>query len=176
MRRHLWVALRVAIVTLVVTGILYPLAMTGIARVAFPGAASGSLVKVDGRVVGSTLIGQQFSAARYFHPRPSAAGDGYDATASGGSNQGPTSRKLIEGLRKRVAGAIGENPGLLLGQVPVDMVTSIRISPRPTRTRRWRGWRRRATWRCLWCATSWRSMSRAVSWAFSASRGSTFSS
>ena len=117
-------AIRLAIVTLVITGLLYPLAMTGLARVVFPDKASGSLIKQDGQVVGSKYIGQQFEGPQYFHPRPSAAGDGYDAMASGASNLGPTSAALIERIRSAVAAEMAANPGLEAGKVPADMVTT----------------------------------------------------
>jgi potassium-transporting ATPase KdpC subunit len=112
------------IVTAVLLGLIYPLAMTGVAQVLFPGAANGSLVKVNGRVVGSSIIGQQFTAARYFQPRPSAAGSGYDAMASSFSNLGPTSSTLMSRVKKDVAAQIAANPGLKTGSVPVDMVTT----------------------------------------------------
>jgi potassium-transporting ATPase KdpC subunit len=124
MTRHLNVALRMTLVTAVLLGLLYPLAITGIAQVVFPGAADGRLVKVDGRVVGSSLIAQGFTDAGYFHPRPSAAGDGYDAMASSFSNLGPTNQTLIDRVTKDVKTAIADNPGLKMGTVPVDMVTT----------------------------------------------------
>lgn len=113
-----------ALVTLVILGLVYPLVMTGLAQVIFPRQANGSLIKQGNRVVGSELIGQQFTRAEYFQPRPSAAGKGYDATASGGSNLGPTSKKLDEVVRANTRKATKENPGLRLGRVPVDMVTA----------------------------------------------------
>ena len=97
--KYLGTAIRMTIVTAVLFGLIYPLAMTGIAQVIFPGAANGSLVKVNGRVVGSSIIGQQFTSARYFQPRPSAAGNGYDAMASSFSNLGPTNAKLIDRIK-----------------------------------------------------------------------------
>jgi K+-transporting ATPase ATPase C chain len=115
--------LRPALVFLVVmialTGFAYPLAVTGIAQAVFPAAANGSLVAVDGRIVGSELVAQGFQGDRYFHPRPSAAGaDGYDAAASSGSNLGPTSAALVDTVAERVA-ALGGS-----GRVPADLVTT----------------------------------------------------
>ena len=124
MHRHLWVALRMMLLMIVLTGIIYPLFITGVAQLIFPHKANGSMVTVNGRVVGSSLIGQQFTQARYFWPRPSAAGSGYDAMASGGSNLGPTSKALMDRIKKDVAAMIKADPGLTLGEVPVDMVTA----------------------------------------------------
>jgi len=119
------IALRVTLVTLVLTGVVYPLVVTGAAQVLFPARANGSLITDErGAVVGSELIAQKFAGAAYFQPRPSAAGDaGWDANSSGGSNLGPTSKKL----RERVAAAItrlgAENPEAP-GPVPVELVTA----------------------------------------------------
>jgi len=124
MLRSTFIAVRLAAITLVVMGILYPLAMTGFARVAFPDKSSGSLVKQGGQVVGSKYIGQRFEGPRYFHTRPSAAGSGYDAMASGASNLGPTSATLIDRVRSAVSRVVAENPGLVAGKVPADMVTA----------------------------------------------------
>lgn len=108
----------------VLCGIVYPLVVTGIAQVAFHDKANGSLLKVDGKVVGSSLIGQQFSDPGYFHPRPSAAGTGYDGFASSFSNLGPTNPNLLTSVEDRVAAYRKEN-GLAAAQtVPVDAVTA----------------------------------------------------
>jgi K+-transporting ATPase ATPase C chain len=125
MNRYVVASIRMALVTMVVLGLAYPLAMTGLAGLLMPGRAGGSLVTSGGKVIGSALIGQRFTDAKYFHGRPSAAGaDGYDATASGASNLAPTSQDLFDAVGVRVAAAIAENPGLTRGKVPVDMVTA----------------------------------------------------
>jgi K+-transporting ATPase ATPase C chain len=100
MLKELGPAFRLMLVFTVLTGLLYPVVMTGVSHLIFPAQAKGSLVTVNGKIVGSSLIGQNFSKSEYFHPRPSSAGNGYDATASGGSNLGPTSAKLLRGTTK----------------------------------------------------------------------------
>jgi potassium-transporting ATPase KdpC subunit len=120
--RNLIVAVLMTLVTTALFGFGYPLVVTGLAQWLFPAQANGSLIVRDGRVIGSRLLGQPFTADRYFHPRPSAAGPaGYDPTASGGTNLGPTSKALIDAVRARVAAAQKDNPGT---PVPVGLVTS----------------------------------------------------
>jgi K+-transporting ATPase ATPase C chain len=124
MKTEILVALRMTFVTLVLTGLVYPLAITGVAQVAFPHQANGSLVTRDGKVVGSELIAQGFKSPGYFQPRPSAAGnDGYDATSSSGSNLGPTSQKLRDRVAGDVARLTRENPRAA-GAPPVELVTA----------------------------------------------------
>jgi potassium-transporting ATPase KdpC subunit len=121
---HLLPAFRLTLALTVLTGLIYPAVVTGVAQVVFPSQANGTLVTVGGRVVGSRLIGQRFSRPEYFHSRPSAAGaDGYDAAASSGSNLGPTSRKLIDRVTGAVAQYRQENPGHG-GPIPADAVTA----------------------------------------------------
>ena len=124
MRRYVLSSIRMALVTMVLLGLVYPLVMTGLAQLVMPAQADGSLITVDGSPVGSRLIGQNFTLPKYFHPRPSAAGNGYDPSSSGASNLAPTSRTLLEDVQARVASATAEDPGVKAGDVPVDMVTA----------------------------------------------------
>lgn len=121
--KNLITAILITIVTTVLFGVIYPLAVTGIAQVIFPDKANGQLIKrADGTVIGSRIIGQPFNGPSYFHSRPSAAGAaGYDAGASAGSNLGPTSQKLIDRVKADVERLQAENPGT---PVPIDLVTT----------------------------------------------------
>jgi len=116
--------LRIKLVMTVLLGIIYPLALTGISQVLFPHQANGSLIEKNGVVIGSRLIGQNFSKPEYFQPRPSAAGsDGYDATSSGGSNYGPVNQKLIDRTRAGVEKFRKDNPDFN-GPIPADLLTA----------------------------------------------------
>jgi K+-transporting ATPase ATPase C chain len=121
MKRNLLTAVLMTIATTILLGIIYPLVVTGIAQVLFPKKANGQLIERNGQTVGSRIIGQPFSSAGYFHSRPSAAGNGYDAGSSGGSNLGPTNQKLIDRVKTDTAALEAENPGT---RVPIDLVTT----------------------------------------------------
>jgi K+-transporting ATPase ATPase C chain len=120
--KHIYPAVAVTAVLTVLLGIIYPYVVTGLAQILFRDQAQGSLIVKDGKVIGSRLIGQPFQGPGYFHSRPSAAGVGYDGTASSGTNLGPTSKKLFEEqVRKRAEQRRVENPDR---PIPVDLVTS----------------------------------------------------
>lgn len=123
MIRHLGTALRLTIVTIVLLGLIYPVVMTALAQALFPRQANGSLVTINGKVVGSTIVGQLWTKPQYFHGRPSAAGKGYDPTQTGGTNYGPTSKKLIDSIKATIAALERENPSAS-GPPPIDLVTS----------------------------------------------------
>jgi K+-transporting ATPase ATPase C chain len=119
--RNLITAVLMTIVTTLLLGVAYPLVVTGLAQALFPDKANGQLIERGGRIIGSRIIGQAFSSAGYFRSRPSAAGAGYDAANSAGTNLGPTNRKLIDAVKAAVDAAKEENPS---APVPIDLVTS----------------------------------------------------
>lgn len=121
MRKNLLVAVRFTLITTVVFGLLYPLVVTMFSQWIFPHQANGSLVMKDGKVIGSKLIAQAFTGDQYFHPRPSAAGNGYDPTSSSGSNLAPTNQALVTRVQQDVAKLQKENPG---AAIPADLVTT----------------------------------------------------
>lgn len=122
---RIWTAFRMALVLTLLTGIMYPLAIEGMANLLFPFQARGSIIRRDGHAVGSVLIGQRFTSSGYFHGRPSAAGDkGYNPLDSGGSNLGPTNRQLIRQVRQRLRQVLERNPGATAAEVPIDLVTA----------------------------------------------------
>jgi K+-transporting ATPase ATPase C chain len=121
MKKNLLISILMTIATTVLFGLIYPLVVTGLAQLIFPNKANGQLIRKNGQVVGSSIIGQGFSADAYFHSRPSAAGNGYDAANSAGSNLGPTNQKLLDRVKGDVATAQAENPG---APVPIDLVTT----------------------------------------------------
>jgi K+-transporting ATPase ATPase C chain len=121
MKKNLLIAVLMTIATTVLLGLIYPLVVTGLAQVIFPDKANGQLIQRDGQVVGSRLIGQPFGGPGYFHSRPSAAGNGYDAANSGGSNLGPTNQKLVDRFKQDLSKLQAENPGK---PVPIDLLTT----------------------------------------------------
>ena len=176
--RNLIVAILMTIVTTVLLGVVYPLVVTGLAQVIFPDKANGQLIEQNGKIIGSRIIGQAFSSPGYFRSRPSAAGTGYDAANSAGTNLGPTNKKLIDAVTAAVEAARKENPD---APVPIDL--SRRRRPGSTRTSR----RRRRSSRCRasrasaaspkrTCVVSSRRTRPDASSASSASRASTSSS
>jgi potassium-transporting ATPase KdpC subunit len=124
LRKQMRPAIVMTVLLMVITGIIYPGVVTGLAQLLFPHAANGSLVIRNGAPVGSALIGQSFAAPYYFHPRPSAAGSGYVGDSSGGTNKGPTDRKLADTLIAQAVDGAVKNDGAIRGQIPSDMVTS----------------------------------------------------
>jgi K+-transporting ATPase ATPase C chain len=121
MKQNLRIAVLMTLVTTVLFGLLYPLAVTGLGQLFFPAQANGGLIVKQGQVVGAQLIGQPFSSPAYFHSRPSGAGNGYDAASSGSPNLGPTNHQLMERVKAEVEKLHVENPG---AEIPVDLVTS----------------------------------------------------
>lgn len=122
MKQHIFISIRITLVLLVITCGIYPALIWAIGRTVFPHKANGSLIERDGKVIGSELIGQSFSDEKYFHPRPSNAGsDGYDPSASGGTNWGPTSKKLLDALTSRTTAYADTRPA---GGIPADAVTA----------------------------------------------------
>jgi potassium-transporting ATPase KdpC subunit len=121
MKKNLQIAVLMTVATTVLFGIVYPLVVTALAQLLFRDKANGQLIVQNGKTVGSRIIGQPFSGPGYFHSRPSAAGNGYDAANSGGTNFGPTNQKLIDRVRGDVTRVQAENPGV---PVPVDLVTT----------------------------------------------------
>lgn len=121
MKRNLLTAVLMTIATTILFGIIYPLLVTGIAQALFPAKANGQLIHIDGKTVGSAIIGQGFSGPGYFHSRPSSAGNGYDAANTNGSQLGPTNQKLIDRVKGDVATAESDQPGTA---VPIDLVTT----------------------------------------------------
>jgi K+-transporting ATPase ATPase C chain len=120
-KKNLLTAILMTVATTVLLGLIYPLVVTGLAQVLFPRQANGQLLHRNGVLIGSRIIGQPFSSPGYFHPRPSAAGNGYDAGNSGGSQLGPTNQKLIDRVKQDVATNQADHPGQA---VPIDLVTT----------------------------------------------------
>lgn len=121
-RHSLWItSIRFTIVTTILVGLAYPLAITGVAHFLFPRKAAGSLIHHDGQIIGSELLAQNFTSDKYFHPRPSAAGNGYDATSSGGSNLAQSNKALVDRIQGSINTLAKENPSK---PVPIDLVTT----------------------------------------------------
>jgi potassium-transporting ATPase KdpC subunit len=121
MKKNLFISIWMTIATTILLGLIYPLVVTGLAQVLFPHKANGQLIEQNGTIVGSSIIGQGFASPAYFHSRPSAAGNGWDAANSSGSNLGPTNKKLLDRVNADVAAAQADNPGTA---VPIDLVTT----------------------------------------------------
>lgn len=121
--KHLGTSVLFTAVTVIAFGLIFPLIVTGIAQVLFPWQANGEIVVVNGKPVGSAIIGQLWTKPQYFHGRPSAAGKGYDPTSTGGTNFGPTSKKLIDSTRATIAALKKDNPDATVA-IPMDLVTS----------------------------------------------------
>ena len=121
MKKNLIISILMTIATTVLLGIIYPLVATGLAQLIFPDKAKGQLLEANGKIIGSRIIGQAFTSTAYFHSRPSAAGNGYDAANSNGSQYGPTNQKLIDRVKGDVANTQADNPGT---PVPIDLVTA----------------------------------------------------
>jgi K+-transporting ATPase ATPase C chain len=122
--KYLRPAIVMTVVLIVLTGIAYPLVVMGIGSVLFSSKAGGSLIERNGAVVGSSIIGQGFKSERYFQGRPSAAGNGYDASSSGGSNLAPTNKALIDAVAQRIKALTQTNQGTKASRVPIDLVTA----------------------------------------------------
>ena len=123
LKNQLRPAIVVTFVLILITGLVYPGLVTAVAQLLFPRQGNGSLITVNGQVIGSELIGQQFARAEYFHPRPSAAGNGYDDTLSAGSNKGPTDLKLADTLIAQAVDSAVRLDGAVKGSVPADLAT-----------------------------------------------------
>jgi K+-transporting ATPase ATPase C chain len=121
MKKHLTTAFRMTIATTILLGILYPLVITGLAQLLFKDKANGQIITRNGEAIGSRIIAQPFTGAKYFHPRPSAAGNGYDAANSGGTNLGPTNQKLLDRIQSDARALHDENPSQF---IPVDLITT----------------------------------------------------
>jgi len=121
MKKNLFISIWMTIATTILLGLIYPLVVTGLAQVLFPRKANGQLIEQNGTIVGSSIIGQGFASPAYFHSRPSAAGNGWDAANSAGSNLGPTNKKLLDRVNADVTAAQADNSGTA---VPIDLVTT----------------------------------------------------